>query len=118
LADVQTSDRQLSQEDGADWLLTDKVSSWTRTPAERGWTYLQQSLERHDSAQTDYRYSKAVLETILAHDKGSTTPPWLIQTMEVHQTSIQLRVFFIPIDHNSLEGFNSNTNLNFSSAPP
>jgi nuclear pore complex protein Nup160 len=68
---------------GADWLLTDKVVSWSRTPAERGWNYLQQSLERHDSAQTDYRYSKTVLDTILTHEKGATIPPWLVRTLEV-----------------------------------
>ncbi len=77
-----------SQEDDTGWLLTDKVSSWSQTPAERGWNYIQQSLSRHDSAQTDYRYSKAVLETILTHDKGSGAPPWLIQALEVHQTSL------------------------------
>ena len=30
----------------ADWLLTDKVSSWPGSPAERGWRYLRQCLER------------------------------------------------------------------------
>ncbi|KAF9452001.1 hypothetical protein P691DRAFT_795643 [Macrolepiota fuliginosa MF-IS2] len=80
-----------SQEEGADWLLTDKASSWSRTPAERGWNYLQQSLERHDSIKTDYRYSKTVSETILTHDKGSTAPPWLIQTLEKHQPEYLIR---------------------------
>lgn len=73
--------------DGADWLLTDKVVSWSRTPAERGWNYLQQSLERHDSLQTDYRYSKTVLDTILTHEKGTAIPPWLVRTLEVCYTS-------------------------------
>jgi nuclear pore complex protein Nup160 len=72
-----------SLENGADWLLTDKVVSWSRTPAERGWNYLRQSLERHDSVQTDYRYSKTVLDTILTHEKGAPIPPWLVQTLEV-----------------------------------
>ncbi|KAF5363323.1 hypothetical protein D9756_000589 [Leucocoprinus leucothites] len=79
------------QEEGGDWLLTDQVASWSRSPAERGWNYLHRSLERHDSAKTDYRYSKAVLETILTHDKGSTAPPWLIQTLEKYQPEYLIR---------------------------
>lgn len=86
LSDVESTAIPInSREDGAGWLLTDKVSSWPRTPAERGWSYLQQSLERHDSAQTDYRYSKVVLETILTQDKGSAAPHWLIRILEVSQ---------------------------------
>ncbi|KAL7282041.1 hypothetical protein ACG7TL_003508 [Trametes sanguinea] len=69
-------------EDTSDWLLTDKVSSWPGTPAEKGWRYLRQSLERHDGPQTDYRYSKVVLETIMAFDRTSPPPPWLIHTLE------------------------------------
>lgn len=66
----------------SDWLLTDKVSSWPGTPADRGWRYLRQCLERYDSADTDYSYSKAVLETLLSND-SSPPPPWLLQIVEV-----------------------------------
>ncbi|KAJ8523440.1 hypothetical protein ONZ45_g87 [Pleurotus djamor] len=70
------------QEDTTDWLLTDHVSSWTGSPAERGWRHLRQSLERHDSADTDFKYSKVVLETVLSYDKASSAPPWLIRSLE------------------------------------
>ena len=69
--------------DTPDWLLTDKVSSWAGTPAEKGWRYLRQSLERHDGRQTDYRYSTVALETIMSFDRTSPPPPWLIHTLEV-----------------------------------
>ncbi len=70
-------------EDTSDWLLTDKISSWPGTPAEKGWRYLRQSLERHDGPQTDYRYTKVALETIMSFDRTSAPPPWLIHTLEV-----------------------------------
>lgn len=70
-------------EDTSDWLLTDKVSSWPGTSADRGWRYLRQSLERHDGPDTDYKYSKMTLETILAFDRSSAPPPWLIHSLEV-----------------------------------
>lgn len=66
-----------------DWLLTDKVSSWPGTPKDRGWRYLRQCLERYDSAETDYSYNKAVLETFLSHDAAMPLPPWLIKTIRV-----------------------------------
>lgn len=61
----------------------DKVSSWPGTPAERGWRYLRHALESHDGPATEHRYSKAVLETILAHDRATEPPPWLITILEV-----------------------------------
>lgn len=70
-------------EDTSDWLLTDKVSSWPGTPVDRGWRYLRQALERHDGPETDYKYSKMVLETILENDRSSPPPPWLIYSLEV-----------------------------------
>jgi nuclear pore complex protein Nup160 len=73
----------IRQEDTSDWLLTDKVTSWPGTPTDRGWRYLRQSLDRHDNVETDYKYSKVTLETILAFDRFWPTPPWLIQTLEV-----------------------------------
>ncbi|CDO74132.1 hypothetical protein BN946_scf185043.g182 [Trametes cinnabarina] len=73
-------------EDTSDWLLTDKVSSWPGTSAEKGWRYLRQSLERHDGPQTDYSYTKVVLETIMAFDRTSPPPPWLIHTLEASRS--------------------------------
>ncbi len=67
----------------ADWLLTDKVSSWPGRPAERGWRYLRQALEQYDTAETDFKYSKAVFETLLSHVSLSPPPTWLTQTLEV-----------------------------------
>lgn len=70
-------------EDTSDWLLTDQITSWPGTPADRGWRYLRQSLDRHDSEDTDYNYNKVVLETILGFDRTTAPPPWLIQTLQV-----------------------------------
>jgi len=78
-------------EDTSDWLLTDKVSSWPGTPVDRGWRYLRQSLERHDDPDTDYRYTKTVLETILEFDRSSPPPPWLIHSLEVHHPEYLIR---------------------------
>ncbi|CCM04030.1 uncharacterized protein FIBRA_06187 [Fibroporia radiculosa] len=78
-------------EDTSDWLLTDKVSSWPGTPVNRGWRYLRQSLERHDGAETDYKYSKIALETILGFDRSSPPPPWLIQSLEAQHPEYLIR---------------------------
>ena len=78
-----------SQEDTSDWLLTDEVSSWAGSPADRGWRYLKLSLERYDSSETEFQYSKVVLETILGIDRLSSLPLWLIQTLEVSQTLLR-----------------------------
>ncbi|TFY70144.1 hypothetical protein EVG20_g2860 [Dentipellis fragilis] len=69
-------------EDTSDWLLTDKATSWPGTPADRGWRYLRQSLERHDSQATNFNYTKTVLETIIGFERDSSPPPWLVQTLE------------------------------------
>jgi nuclear pore complex protein Nup160 len=71
-------------EDTSGWLLTDSASSWQGTPSDRGWRYLQQALKRHDGVETDHRYAKASLETILSAD-SLAPPPWLIDTLEVMQ---------------------------------
>jgi len=71
-----------SQEDTFDWLLTDQASSWPGTPVDRGWRYLRQSLQRHDNADTDYKYTKAALETMLSADRSSP-PPWVTQILQV-----------------------------------
>ncbi|TFK87436.1 hypothetical protein K466DRAFT_663014 [Polyporus arcularius HHB13444] len=92
-------------EDTSDWLLTDKISSWPGTPAEKGWRYLRQSLERHDGPQTDYRYTKVALETIMSFDRTSPPPPWLIHTLEEHhpeyliRTCLRYEVLEAAVDH-------------------
>ncbi|RDB20540.1 hypothetical protein Hypma_012453 [Hypsizygus marmoreus] len=80
------------QEDTSDWLLTDKVSSWPGTPADRGWRFLRQSLQRHDNPDTDYKYSKATLETILGVDRSSPPPPWLTHILEEHHHEYLIRL--------------------------
>lgn len=77
------SDIYRRESDTSDWLLTDRVSSWPGTPSDRGWRYLRQSLERHDSSDTDFKYTKTTLETILSYDRLTPPPPWLIQILEV-----------------------------------
>ena len=69
-------------EDTSGWLLTDSASSWQGSPSDRGWRYLQQALKRHDSVETDHRYAKASLETMLSADLIAS-PPWLIDILEV-----------------------------------
>ena len=71
----------------SDWLLTDKVSSWQGTPADRGWRYLRQSLEQYDNAEMDCKYSKITLETILSTARSSP-PPWLTHVLEVRDCSV------------------------------
>lgn len=83
------------QEDTSDWLLTDKVSSWPGSPADRGWRYLRQSLERHDGPETDYRYFKVTLETILSMQRSTPPPPWLIRTLEVRFPGVPTVFFMI-----------------------
>ncbi|KAJ7672857.1 nucleoporin Nup120/160-domain-containing protein [Mycena rosella] len=80
------------QEDNSDWLLTDKISSWPGSPADRGWRYLRQSLERHDGPDTDYKYAKITLETILSLQRASPPPPWLIHSLEEHHHEYLIRV--------------------------
>ncbi|TFY51621.1 hypothetical protein EVJ58_g10469 [Rhodofomes roseus] len=78
-------------EDTSDWLLTDKVSSWPGTPTDRGWRFLRQALERHDGSETDFRYSKVTLETILEYDRASPPPPWLVHTLETQHPEYLIR---------------------------
>ncbi|KAI0307403.1 nucleoporin Nup120/160-domain-containing protein [Multifurca ochricompacta] len=82
-------------EDMTDWLLTDKVTSWTGTPSDRGWRYLRQSLERHDGPDTDLRYSKVVFETITGLERASTPPPWLIHRLEAHHSEWLVRAYYL-----------------------
>ncbi|KAL5508105.1 hypothetical protein ACEPAH_5723 [Sanghuangporus vaninii] len=87
-----TTDSALIEAASSDWLLTDKVSSWSGTPTERAWRYLRQCLGRYDSVETDFRYSKAVLETLLSNDQ-SPPPPWLLQTIEEYHPEHLIRAF-------------------------
>ncbi|KAK7061352.1 nucleoporin Nup120/160-domain-containing protein [Favolaschia claudopus] len=80
------------QEDNSDWLLTDKISSWPGTAADRGWRFLRQSLDRHDGPNTDHKYTKITLETILGLQRTSPPPPWLIHSLEEHHPEYLLRV--------------------------
>ena len=78
--------RRLHSDETIDWLLTDKLSSWTGTPADRGWRYLRQALERYDGPASNYAYTKAAFDTILGFGRSSTPPPWLIQSLQVRST--------------------------------
>ncbi|KAG6329594.1 hypothetical protein ID866_9496 [Astraeus odoratus] len=83
----------IAQEDTSDWLLTDNVASWPGSPADRGWRYLKMALEQYDGPETDFAYSKATLEAILAHDRTSSPPPWLVHILEVSRYSLLLNYF-------------------------
>ncbi|GAW08242.1 Nuclear pore complex protein [Lentinula edodes] len=78
------------QEDTSDWLLTDNVSTWPGTPADKGWRYMRESLRRHDGIETDFKYSKITLETILTFQLSP--PPWLIQVLEDYHHEYLIRV--------------------------
>ncbi|KAJ3777455.1 nucleoporin Nup120/160-domain-containing protein [Lentinula raphanica] len=78
------------QEDTSDWLLTDNVSTWPGSPADKGWRYLREALNRHDGVDTDYKYSKIALETILNYQ--SSPPPWLIQVLEEYHPEYIIRI--------------------------
>ncbi|KAF7331760.1 hypothetical protein MKEN_00055900 [Mycena kentingensis (nom. inval.)] len=83
---------EVMQEDNSDWLLTDKVSSWPGSPADRGWRYLRQSLERHDGPNTDHRYTKVTLETLLGLQRPTPPPIWLIHSLEEHHPEYLIHV--------------------------
>jgi len=95
----------IPESDTSDWLLTDRVSSWPGTPADRGWRYLRQSLERHDSPDTDFKYTKTTLETILSYDRLTPPPPWLVQILENYhheyliRTSLRYELFEDALEH-------------------
>ena len=79
----------------SDWLLTDKVASWSGTTAERGWRYLRESLERYDSQKLDYKYSKAVLDTLLLHDMQKSIPTWILQRIQVRFLLIEHSIWLM-----------------------
>ncbi|GBE89216.1 hypothetical protein SCP_1502240 [Sparassis crispa] len=66
-------------EDTSDWLLTDKVTSWPGTAADRGWRYLRKSLERHDGPDTDYRYTKVTLDHL--RTRSHITTPTMVDSV-------------------------------------
>ncbi|KAH8105506.1 nucleoporin Nup120/160-domain-containing protein [Cristinia sonorae] len=79
-------------EETSDWLLTDKVSSWAGSTPDRAWRYLRQSLEQYDGPQSEYAYSKITLETVLAFERSSPTPPWLVQILADHHPEYLIRL--------------------------
>ncbi|KAJ3536697.1 hypothetical protein NM688_g6802 [Phlebia brevispora] len=80
-------------ESAPDWLLTDRVTSWSGTAADRGWRYLRQALERHDGPRTNYAYTKVTLEVIIGFDRSSAPPPWLIQSLQEHHPEYLIRTY-------------------------
>lgn len=70
------------QEGSPDWLLTERVSSWTGTLSDKAWRYLRQALSVYDKPETDFRYSKIALETIMQIQKAPP-PPWLVSALQV-----------------------------------
>ncbi|KAI0347005.1 hypothetical protein BDW22DRAFT_1367225 [Trametopsis cervina] len=80
-------------EDGSDWLLTDKVSSWPGGAADRAWRYLRQALERHDGPETSFSYTRVTLETILGFDRSSNPPPWLVAVLEAKHPEYLIRTY-------------------------
>lgn len=63
--------------------MTDRAQSWGGSLAQRAWRYLQESLERYDTADNDFQYRKVVLSKILDEDRSSRLPNWLMQFFEV-----------------------------------
>ncbi|KAK2466397.1 hypothetical protein APHAL10511_002039 [Amanita phalloides] len=80
------------QESAFERLFSGKASSWSGSLAERAWKYLRHALELHDSAGTDYKYTKVALETILAHDRNRSPPPWIINALEEFDPESLIRV--------------------------
>ena len=66
-----------------DWLLTDELSSWPGTIAERAWRFLRKALEQHDKPDSEWPYRKAVFEAIIELNRIDCLPTWLIQFFEV-----------------------------------
>ncbi|KAG8960780.1 hypothetical protein FRC03_006142 [Tulasnella sp. 419] len=77
-------------DDVAPWLISDRVQSWEGTPAQRGWRYLQESLERNDTP--DFVYRKVALKKMLDEDRFARLPVWLVQFFEEHQPDHLIRM--------------------------
>ncbi|KAG8865283.1 hypothetical protein FRB96_000173 [Tulasnella sp. 330] len=84
--------RGIDIEEEASWLLFDGIKSWEGTPVTRAWRYLQASLERNDTAETDFECRKVVLKRILDEDRASRLPVWLVQFFEEHQPEHLIRM--------------------------
>ncbi|KAF8631128.1 hypothetical protein AX15_002475 [Amanita polypyramis BW_CC] len=80
------------QEDTLDWLFSGTPSSWSGSVADRAWKYLRQALDLHDSAEMDYKYTKAALQTIAAHDRKHPPPPWITNILEEFDPEFLIRV--------------------------
>ncbi|KAI0698869.1 nucleoporin Nup120/160-domain-containing protein [Cytidiella melzeri] len=80
-------------ENTSDWLLTDRISSWPGTAADRAWRYLRQALERHDGPPSSFAYNKVTLETVLSFDRSSSPPPWLISSLEEQHPEYLIRTY-------------------------
>ncbi|KAJ9107523.1 hypothetical protein QFC21_000980 [Naganishia friedmannii] len=65
--------------DAYSWLEASPVSStWTGTPAEKSWRYLQLMLQRHQpSTRPASQYYQTVLQTIFELDRHFPLPVWL-----------------------------------------
>jgi hypothetical protein len=70
------------EEETARWLLSEAVSGWNGSLEEKGWRFLRQALERYDSENNDYAYTKVAFDTVLTYQR-SPPPPWLVALIEV-----------------------------------
>jgi hypothetical protein len=57
--------------------LEDIPSTWEGDVAQKGWTFLENLLKRHDSKEKGFRYYKAVADRILSIDAKAKLPLWL-----------------------------------------
>jgi nuclear pore complex protein Nup160 len=80
------------QEDTFPWLFEGKASAWSGSLAERGWKYLRQALDLHDSTETDYKYTKAAIESILEHDRKRPLPPWIVCALDDFDPEFLIRI--------------------------
>ncbi|PFH52564.1 hypothetical protein AMATHDRAFT_74048 [Amanita thiersii Skay4041] len=86
-----TREPDLATQDVAEWLYADKAVSWSGPIADRGWKYLRNVVALHDSKETDYKYTKAIFETLLAHDRKSPPPPWITRILEEYHPEFLIR---------------------------
>jgi hypothetical protein len=80
------------EEETARWLLSETVSGWNGSLEEKGWRFLRQALERYDSEDNDYAYTKVAFDTVLTYQR-SPPPPWLVQLIEVGDLCLSLLCF-------------------------
>ncbi|KAH8835198.1 hypothetical protein DL96DRAFT_1573284 [Flagelloscypha sp. PMI_526] len=75
------------------WLLSSDIRSWPGSPAEKGWRYLRQSLQQYDSAENEYGYTKAVIETMLSHSVDTSPQSWLTELVEKQNPESLIRMY-------------------------